>query len=459
MNFSDVINNYIDKLECSSKEICKASNLAPALISRYLNNKRTPKIDSKYFNQLVDGIYKLSIEKNLNISKKSIYDNLKNSILESTIDYNTFVDNFNTIQNELKISTVEIAKSLGYDVSFLSRIKNKERKPANIEDFIDELQKIIYSSIKFPNKKEILLNLFECEEDLLNDYTKFSEIFKNWIIIKHENYNSDLINFLNILDTFTLNDYIGTDFNKVKIITTPVIFKNSKTFYGIEGRKHAESEFLKTTLISKSKEPIFFYSNLPISNAGKDEEFKKKWILAITMILKKGLHLNIIHNVDRPLDEMLLGLESWLPIYMTGSISPYYFLNPPSNLFIGSHCTSGSVALSSECLNFNEKNSKFYLTTKKDEVEFEKQKSKYLLSKAKPLMKIFKETNLNEFEEFINLPENKNIKKIKNNTFKNIDFDINKNKWIMINKKTSPEIHFVIYNDKLRKAIETFLNI
>lgn len=41
-------------------------------------------------------------------------------------------------------------------------------------------------------------------------------------------------------------------------------------------------------------------------------------------VFKKGHHLNIIHNVDRPFNEMMLGLESWIPIYMTGQISPYY---------------------------------------------------------------------------------------------------------------------------------------
>lgn len=32
---------------------------------------------------------------------------------------------------------------------------------------------------------------------------------------------------------------------------------------------------------------------------------------------EKGLHLNIIHNIDRPFEEMMLGLESWIPLYMT----------------------------------------------------------------------------------------------------------------------------------------------
>ena len=45
----------------------------------------------------------------------------------------------------------------------------------------------------------------------------------------------------------------------------------------------------------------------------KDMDFNRKWMFAIAMSLKKGLHLNIIHNIDRPFHEMMLGLESWIP--------------------------------------------------------------------------------------------------------------------------------------------------
>lgn len=453
MDFGNKLNYYIKLLDCSSKDICNISDLSPSLFSRYLNNKRTPKVNSIYFNKIVDAIYEISLSKNLNIDKKDIYDDLKND----EIDYQTFIDNFNKIQKELDLSISNIAKSIGYDNSFLSRIKNGERKPADLNSFIEKLSYYINCYCKKNNKEDILSSILKCSISDLNEKNKYNSLFYDWIITFHEQNTSEkIINFLSTINSFNLNDYICTDFSKVKVPTSPIIFKNSKTYFGINGRKKAEAEFLKTTLLSKSNEPIFFYSNLPMSEAGDDELFKKKWIIAMTMILKKGLHLNIIHNLDRPINELFLGLESWIPIYMTGSISPYYLETPLSNYFQGSLCTSGVVSLTSECIKFNEKNSKFYLTTKKDELTFEKQKSKYILSKAKPLMKIFKENDNKSFKKFLNEKDNKNFKIIKKNIFNNIDFYIN-NKWIIVNKNTSPEIHFIIYNEKLKNAILAFL--
>ena len=461
MDFDKELENYMHILNCSTIDICKESKITYSLVNRYINGKRVPKEDGENFNKLVDGIFKIAKKKNINLSKESIYSTLKKALTGSAskIDFDMFVDNLNKLQEELAITTVELAKSVGYDSSFVSRIKNKERKPADIESFTYKVIDSVFLLIsQNEQKKHSLISLLNCSKYDVDDLDKFKEIFSKWLCSSHLKDNkADVFNFLSKLDTFDLNEYIGTDFSKVKVPTSPVIIRNSKVFWGIDGRKQAEGEFLKITLLSKSEEPIFFYSDLPISESGNDEEFKTKWIYAMTKLLKKGLKLNMVHNLNRPINELLLGLENWIPIYMTGSISPYYFKIPPSNFFIGSHCTSGSVALSCECLKYNEKKSRFYLTTKKEEVLFEQEKSKYMLSKATPLMDIYKEEDDKLFKEFISKKENSNISKIEKDIFKNIDFCINKNKWIMINKKTSPEIHFVIYHEKLIHAIKTFL--
>ena len=460
MDFSEVLSDYLDLLDCTTKEFSKESGLSYMIINRYINNLRKPKKDSDYFNKVVDGIYKISVNKDLNWSKEEIFLKLQNSLTfsEFPIDFDLFIENFNKLQKELSLTTIEISKAIGYDSSFISRMKTKERRPSDIENFIDKFRDYIILICQNGSKKNILCNLLNCSLKDLNNTEIFKEIFTKWLCSKHiESKPDNVLNFLTKLDTFNLNDYIGTDFNKVKVPTSPIILKNSKVFFGVEGRKKAEGQFLITTLLSKSTEPIFFYSDLPLSEAGTDEEFKKNWVFAMTKLLKKGLHLNMVHNLNRPVNELLLGLESWIPIYMTGSISPYYFKTPPSNFFQTSHCTSGSVALRSECLKYNEKKSKFYLTTKKEEVKFEQEKSKYMLSKATPLMDIYKENNKDKFNEFMKKEKNKNIKKIEKNIFKNIDFYVNGDKWVIINKKTSPEMHFVIHHEKLINAIRTFL--
>ena len=482
MSFQTELKKYIDLLNISPKELSDISGLSPTIISRYLNGKRTPRINSDYFNQIIISLNQIASSKNIDLTEDIISQTLKNSITSSTINYDIFVNNFNILLVELKTNIGDIAKYTGYDASFISRIKNNTRKPGDPQNFVDSICNFFINAYQEKAEKLHIASILNCNIDDLKEMENYKNTIYNWLTTENKNNNQSIRNFLTKLDCFDLNDYVTKiDYSKVKIITSPVIIKTSKIYYGKTGRKQSESDFLKTTLISKSKEPIYFYNDLPMTEPGSDEEFKQKWALAITMILKKGLHLNIIHNVDRPINEMLLGLESWLPVYMTGSISPYYFVNPPSNIFLGSYCSSGSVALFGECNPVNAEISRFYLTTKKDEVKYFNERNKYMLSKAKPLMDIFKEEHEQEFENFLkeqnvyflkdfceessckcemdmaSINKNSNISLIKKDSFKNINFVINENKWIMINKELSPKIHFVIYNNKLINAIKSFL--
>ncbi len=90
------------------------------------------------------------------------------------------------------------------------------------------------------------------------------------------------------------------------------------------------------------------FSDMPMSEMAKDPDFPKKWMFGMAMMLKKGLHLHQIHNLDRSFDEMMLGLESWIPMYMTGQISPYYLKGVQNSVFLHFLKVSGPAALTGE---------------------------------------------------------------------------------------------------------------
>lgn len=169
--------------------------------------------------------------------------------------------------------------------------------------------------------------------------------------------------------------------------------------------KEGELNFFKATVLSKSKEDIFMCSDMPMKDMAEDIEFSKKWMFAIAMSLKKGLHLNIIHNLDRPFNEMMLGLESWIPIYMTGQISPYYLKEVKNSVYHHFNYVSGTVALTGECIKGFHNKGMYYLTTKQNEVAYYREKSNLLLKKANPLMNIYKEENKIDYYSFLEQDE------------------------------------------------------
>ena len=190
-------------------------------------------------------------------------------------------------------------------------------------------------------------------------------------------------------------------FDQLKVPTVPFHLPSSKNYYGIEQMKQGELDFFKATALSRSKEPIFMNSDMPMADMAQDMEFNKKWMFGIAACLKKGLHLHMIHHVDRPLEEMILGLEAWIPIYMTGQIAPYYLKNPSTDIYHHLNYVSGAAALAGECINGYHKDGKYYLTNARQEVAYYRTKTNHILSKALPLMEIYTGESKEKFHRFL----------------------------------------------------------
>ena len=407
MNFKEVLNKYLKELNCSSKKLSNESGLSESVISRYRSGERTPVKNSEQLNKLTKALFNIAKDSNKN---KYTFDKIEsdfNSVLTSDdFDYTTFSNNLNTLITSLNINTHEMSKYIVFDASHISRIRYGKAKPSNPVEFSNKICSYILNRYKNPDDINNLMMIIGCKKSDLSNEKIYSTLF-NWLTSEIVPVKNQISDFLHHLDSFNLDDYIKViKFDELKVPNIPFYKAKTKHYYGIEEMKQGELNFFKGTVLSKSKEDIFMCSDMPMEDMAKDIDFGKKWMFAIAMCLKKGHHLNIIHNLDRPFNEMMLGLESWIPIYMTGQISPYYLSNLKNNIYNHLNYVSAAAALSGECINGFHNKGMYYLTTNKNEIEYYKEKSDLLLKKAKPLMEIYRESNIKEYHLFLRKDEN-----------------------------------------------------
>ena len=407
MNFKEVLNEYLKELNCSSKKLSNESGLSESVISRYRSGERTPLKNSEQLNKLTKALFNIAKDNNKN---KYTFDKIEsdfNSTLASDdFDYTTFSNNLNTLITSLNINTHEMSKYIVFDASHISRIRYGKAKPSNPVEFSNKICSYILNRYKNPDDINNLMMIIGCKKSDLSNEKIYSTLF-NWLTSEIVPVKNQISDFLHHLDSFNLDDYIKViKFDELKVPSIPFYKAKTKHYYGIEEMKQGELNFFKGTVLSKSKEDIFMCSDMPMEDMAKDIDFGKKWMFAIAMCLKKGHHLNIIHNLDRPFNEMMLGLESWIPIYMTGQISPYYLSNLKNNIYNHLNYVSAAAALSGECINGFHNKGMYYLTTNKNEIKYYKETSDLLLKKAKPLMEIYRESNIKEYHLFLKKDEN-----------------------------------------------------
>ncbi|MFR3273374.1 MAG: hypothetical protein ACLTQI_05945 [Slackia sp.] len=224
----------------------------------------------------------------------------------------------------------------------------------------------------------------------------------SWLFGDRDHRNHPVSDFLFKLDEFNLNDYIKViHFDDLKVPSAPFQIPTSKTYFGLDQMMESELDFLKATVLSKSAEPVIMYSDMPMAEMAKDPEFPKKWMFGMAMMLKKGLHLNQIHDLNRSFEDMMLGLESWIPMYMTGQVSPFYLKEPPNSVFLHLLKVSGAAALYGEAIAGHHADGRYYLTKSRKELGYYTARAQELLSAARPLMDIYRIDNKNEFSAFL----------------------------------------------------------
>lgn len=401
MDFKKLLDDYMKQLDCTAKDLAENSGLSAATISRYKSGERIPEDGSENFDRLINGIVSIAENKKIpNITVQSVSEAFS-PYVRNNVDIAHLQKNFHTLLTVVPINISDLARFLNYDPSYISRIRNGQRQPANPTEFARKISIFVTKHFQTVEQKAVISSLINCPMEELSNYTDFQDRMTNWLLAGSGAVKDSMTVFLEKLDEFNLNEYIHSiHFNELKIPSVPFQIPISRTYWGIKEMMESELDFLKATVLSKSTAPVIMYSDMPMKEMAKDPEFPKKWMFGMAMMLKKGLHLYQIHNLDRSFDEMMLGLESWIPMYMTGLISPYYLKNTQNNTFLHLLKVSGSAALSGEAITGCHENGKYYLTKSKREVAYYQRRADELLKNADSLMDIYRserEAELNTF--------------------------------------------------------------
>ena len=204
MTFSKQLNKYIEQLSCSSQDLVTASGLSSTVISRYRKGERSPNLKSKHLDQLVNGLYTISCTKNIGLDKEDIYNTLSDSLNDINIEFEQLSKNFNSIVSALDINIADLARFIGYDASFLSRIRNGNRRPAKPQDFIESVCNFVVTKYSSSDNKNTIAILLSCDPNELKNNTDYLLKLSNWFATNISSDNKYISDFLNNLDRHLL---------------------------------------------------------------------------------------------------------------------------------------------------------------------------------------------------------------------------------------------------------------
>ena len=397
MSFGSVLSEYMNRTGISGRELSQESGISEAALSRYRQGKRVP--EGERVEKITSALFVLSERKGVSIgNSEEMSEKLTATLPDADIDYEGFVRALAEITERIGITNAELAKAMSFDPSHISRIFSGERRVNSVRDFAYKASSYIADKYTSEEYIPVISELTGCETDNQSDC--LNAIY-SFLVSGERRIDERIVDFLKGIDDFDLNEFIAeTHFDEIRVPSVPFTIPKNRTYYGPSGMMDCELEFNKAVILSKSSGDVVMYSDMPIDEIAADEELTKKYMGSLAIMIKKGLHLNVIHNIDRPMNEMIEGLKGWIPLYMTGQISPYY-LNLKGSPFTHMIRTSETAAAWGTGVAGDSKNSRFTLTQNRDEVRHIAEQGERLLKKASPLMKIYTKGMQSQLESYM----------------------------------------------------------
>ncbi len=386
-----ILNDYLEQYPVTAQAVAQEAGISASSVSRWRKGRGEP--DAETAVRIAEAMIALAEKCGKPLSDAE----QKNVRGACSAGKPGFVHaHFDMLLRTLQIQLNELAPYVRFMPSYLSKIRSGKRSPADPARFAEGICTYIAAAGSDARSIAALHGIIE-----FTGSADLPEALRRYLLGAAPEKQQQMGRFLHRLDRFDLNDYLTQvslqpPFSEEAAGAPPL----HTDYDGLARIRQSYLDFFRYTLASDTDEPIFIHSDMPIWELTADREWSRQWMTALACCLKKGHQLQIIHDVDRPTDEMLIGLEIWIPLYMTGQIQPYYLPYQSHRVFCHTNLVSGAAYLHGEMIADAAQDAWHTLDTGIERVAGAKRTAAALLHHALPLMETCNAATPNGFWQF-----------------------------------------------------------
>lgn len=387
---SERVNLLMNALNASCADLARLTRRSASSFSRLRSGARVPPHTSPTIRFFAQGMYLLALETgqmdklcaliHCESSSESIRtmirwlfaDETAMQLSEPENRMECFSKRLDMLMLLADMNNQSLALAANLDYSYVSRLHRGERFPKAGSDSLRLICDALYKKIRIENKLSALAKMTELEPDIIN-----ASIIRDW-----------LCGFTESIDFVTARHFLKNieliSASQVRPLAAPSIppSRIQQYYYGQEGICDAVTRFL--SMIQPEQE-IWVYSDYPIE--WMSGAFRHHWISLARYCISLGVHVRIIHNVDKTIPELLSSILSWMPLYLTGRIEPYYSEKQCGDRFThtlfvcpGHTAITGCAPVGGNCV--------FSFVTDPERLSVLKEEFELLMKNSRPLMTI-----------------------------------------------------------------------
>ena len=291
-----------------------------------------------------------------------------------------FSEKLDFLMNLTNTTNSALANQIKIDASHISRLRRGERSALKNPTLISLMAQFFARHCEQFYQRKTLMDLFESDTDF--EDAVLPELITKWLTDSKAPPKALLGASGKSAVIPSADSEPGFSLQGQKCSTA--------VYYGLDGKRKATMDFLLELL--RRDKPTTFYalSEESMDWLLEDHAYLASWVNMMTQVFKKGCTLKIIHTVNRDLDEMLASINFWLPLYLHGTIVPYYYPKKRDGIYKRTlFIAPGIQAVASSIIGNKYDNAASFLFTDKTVLNTFEQEFDTYVDLCKPLMNIF----------------------------------------------------------------------
>ena len=305
-----------------------------------------------------------------------------------------FAEKLDFLMTLTKTTNSSLAHFLILDTSYVSRMRTGKRLMPKNDELIRRMAEYFAEHLTESTNRKIVMDVMKA---IPND--SFANTIASWLMRNEgntgEGTSGQVGRFLENLSGFTPKAPSVTGISAELFTVTDEVIS---VHYGVEGKRRAVELFLSEVALCDKPQTLLLHSSEEMSWMTGDPVFTQKWSALMFAVLSKGNRIKIIHTIDRGIDEMLNSIASWMPVYMTGLIEPYYYPKKRDNIFKQTiFIAPETSAVISGSVNDETEHAANILFRDKSAVAAYVSEYNGFLSMCRPLLKIFTGRDIDAF--------------------------------------------------------------
>lgn len=212
--------------------------------------------------------------------------------------------------NVTNMSNAQLARALSFDASYISRVRAGKRGLPPDRPFVEPASAFFARNVREDYQRETLARELGIMGGWPDDRKKGASLIAAWL----EGHSAS-----------PAPSKRSADAGNGKASAQPGIQCEARLFFGNEGRREAALAFLGKAAASGGPRELLLQSDEDTTWMTEDAAFADELSRLLAALAEAGCTFTVIHTVSRDAGEMWEGVGSWLPLYLTAEVRPYYY--------------------------------------------------------------------------------------------------------------------------------------